>query len=171
MGIVGDVHQYGLEVISHLAAYIVQSQDLSIGYSLVARTAVDPPLMERTVRAASFAVDPTQPVFRVRPLESYLASSLAQRRFTLGLIALFGALALVLAGVGIYGVVGHAVTLPTREIGIRMALGAERRNVLLMVLRTGAAQTAARAWRSDSLHPWRWPACWQACCSRFVQLT
>ena len=142
VGVVGDIHQTGLDIRPNIAAYIPMAQNSSFTYSLVVRTKVDPTSVEKAIRAAILAVDPAMPVYRVQPLENYLASSLAQRKFTVRLIGFFGALALVLAAVGVYGVIAYTVTLRTREVGIRMALGAKNSDVLLAILTTGARLTA-----------------------------
>ncbi len=135
VGIVGDVRDDGLDQNPDEAVYVPQAADPDHYTRLVARTAGDPMNFERAVRAAIREIDPLQPVFHVQPMDVYVAALLADRSFTLTLIGLFGTMALVLAAVGIYGVVSYTVGLRTREIGLRMALGAGRGTVIRMILR------------------------------------
>jgi len=142
VGVVGDIRQYGLDQPSRMEVYVAEAQDVNFGYNLVVRTRGDPKLMEGAVRQAFLAVDPTLPLHHVRPLEDYVARSFATREYTLMLLGLFGLLALVLAAVGLYGVISYSVTLRTRELGIRIALGADRYDVRWMVMRQGFAVVA-----------------------------
>jgi putative ABC transport system permease protein len=139
VGIVGDVRQYALDRPSAMEAYIAQAQNTDYGSNLLVRTTGDPQLMEGQVRKAFLAVDPTQPIYQVQPLERYVEESMAARRYTLLLLGLFGGLAIVLAAVGIYGVVSYTMSLRTRELGIRVALGAARADVMRLVLWRGVS--------------------------------
>jgi putative ABC transport system permease protein len=134
-GIVGDVRYDALDREPDQAIYLPQAASPDSYTRLAIRTAGEPSRYERAVREAIREIDSNQPVFHVQPMDDYIASSLADRTFTLTLIGLFGALSLLLAAVGIYGVVSYTTGLRTREVGIRMALGAGRPAIVRMVLR------------------------------------
>jgi putative ABC transport system permease protein len=143
VGVVADVKHWGLERPVNPEMYFPEPQYVSSALTFVLRSDRDPAALAAAVRDRVRTIDADLPVSGIRTMEDVAAASVAARRGGMLLLAVFGALALVLAAAGIHGVTSHLVALRTSEMGIRMTLGATPASIMGMVLREGAIQAAA----------------------------
>jgi putative ABC transport system permease protein len=137
VGVVGNVRHLGLDQQEPLQVYTPHSQVGSAAMFLVVRTSSDALNLAPSARAVVEAVDNDQPVYDIQTMEQRLSNSISPRSFNMLLLGIFAAIALVLAGGGIYGVMSYYVTQQTHEIGIRMAMGADQAKVLTLVVGKG----------------------------------
>ena len=142
VGVVGAVKQTSLERQPEPTLYLSVLQVAEPRMSLVVRTVGDPASLARAVTAAIYAVDPEQPVYRIRTMDQALRELTSPQRLTLILLTLFAVAALCLASIGIYGLVAYTVEQRTREVGIRIALGARPEQIVRLLVGQGLGPTA-----------------------------
>jgi putative ABC transport system permease protein len=143
VGMASDVKNNGLAVDAQPQLYLPFRQLPWGNMNLLVRTAIDPHQLVATLRQQVYAVDPDQPITQVQTMEELLATFRAQPRFTVFLLSSLSSMALILAVVGIYGVIAYTVAQRRHELGIRMALGAERNHVLRLIVARGLFLTTA----------------------------
>ena len=149
VGVVENVHHNGLtsevkgQFYAPLGQFATAPGNTSRSMNLVVKTSGDPTALVRPVRQTIRELDPRLPVSGIRTMEEVLAGSIAEPRFAMGLLTLFGVLALTLSAIGIFGIVAQVVAARSHEFGIRIALGATPRHLVGISLRTGVAQTVA----------------------------
>jgi putative ABC transport system permease protein len=137
VGVVADVKLVGVEGDTPMQTYLPFGQWPTSSLSLAIRTAGDPLLAAPAVERTIHAIDKDLPVFSIRSMDQLLGSSMAQRRLTMTLLVGFAALALLLAAIGLYGVISYSVKQRTHELGIRIAVGAQAGDVLRLILTQG----------------------------------
>jgi putative ABC transport system permease protein len=138
VGVVGDMKSDGFDAASAPYIYLSELQAPAYGSVVYLRTAGDPGTLGEAIRREVQAVDPGVPVFGIRTMDDVVAKHLAARRFALELLGIFAAVAFLLASIGVYGVMAYTFSRRINEIGLRMALGAQRKDILKMVLGEGA---------------------------------
>jgi putative ABC transport system permease protein len=143
VGVVRHVHNRTLEARSRIETYYPEDQNPSSAMTLAVQTSVDPMSLAPTIQKEVTAIDPDLPVYRVRTMTEIMGESVARRRLALILLAVFAGLALLLASIGIYGVTSYVVAQSRQEIGLRMALGAGRTQVLRLMIGKGMGTIVA----------------------------
>jgi predicted permease len=138
VGVVGDIKADGLDAATAPRIYLPVNQSPSYAMAVYLRTHADPGTLGDAVRREVQSIDPTIPVFEVRTMEEVVAKYMEQRRFALELLGVFAGVALLLASIGIYGVMAYTFSQRTNEIGIRIAMGAQRGDILRIAVGEGA---------------------------------
>ena len=137
VGVVGRVKQYTLDSDSRIAFYLPQTQFVTRAMNVALRSSTDPAALAGAVKQRIRDMDPNLPLYNVSTMQQRFDTSLARRRFTMLVLSVFAAISLALAMIGIYGLIAYLVGQGTREVGIRLALGATRADILSLIVRGG----------------------------------